>query len=48
MKSRNVAKVEVTGGSWTFNLDLLRLVTRGGQLAILECKLKGTKTLVVY
>ena len=31
VKSRHVAKVEVTGGSWTYNLDVLRFVTKGGK-----------------
>ena len=31
VKSRHVAKVEVTGGSLTYNLDVLRFVTKGGK-----------------
>ena len=31
VKSRHVGKVEVTGGSWAYNLDVLRFVTKGGK-----------------
>ncbi len=44
VKGRHVARVEVTGGTWSFNMDLLRFVTKGGQSkGKLECWPTGLK-----